>query len=789
MIQNFFKIAWRSLLKNKGFTALNISGLAIGMAAAMLIFLWVSSEVSFDRFYFKTDRLYAVGTREPLDNEISVFFSTPKPLAPVIKNEFPEVENTTRVSGNNGILFTTDEQKLTTGEGAFVDSSFLEMFGLPLLSGNPNEVLKDPSTIVLSEELAKKLYGTTDVVGKNLSMDRNQSLTVSGVLKLLPSNSRFANYEYLLPWTGMEKLGYADKNWGNSSVLAFVELAEHANLAAVQQKIQKILQRHAPELRSESFLQPLSEKYLYSKFENGKAVGGRIEMVRIFIVIACFILLIACINFMNLSTAQSERRAKEVGVRKVVGAQKRTLVAQFLTESFLLTFISGTFALLLLLLALPSFSDLVGRALHINLVSWEFWSMFGTFILLTGLLAGSYPAFFLSSFRPIKVLKGKFFSTQSKLSARKVLVVCQFVIAIILIVSTLVIRKQIQYGQDRESGYQKDNLVYIPENGDIQKNIHLIKQALIDQNIAASVTRTMSPLTERWSGWNGFEWEGKDPKSSIQFNRQTADDKLVATAGFTLVEGRDFDLSKFPTDSNAAILNESAIKVMGLKNPIGSYIIDGGSTKFHIIGVIKDFIQESPFDPVMPLVFEGANGFGMQTLHIKFNPALNTKEALEKTAKIFKAFNPDYPFEYKFIDDEYATKFAESQKIGQLATLFSGLTIFISCLGLFGLAAFMAENRTKEIGIRKVLGASIFSITKLLSNEFLSLVALACLIAFPIAFWAMYNFLKTYAYRTDIGWDIFLLAGVGALLISAATVSYQSIKAAIANPVDSLRDE
>ncbi|MFD2968211.1 ABC transporter permease [Sphingobacterium bambusae] len=788
MVRNYFKIAWRSLRKNKGFTAINILGLAIGMAAAMLIFLWISSEVNFDRFYPNTDRLYAVGTREPLDNEISVFFSTPKPLAPVIKDEFPEVTNSTRVSRINGFLFTVDTKKLTTRDAAFVDSTFLEMFGLPLLSGDPKTALIDPSSIVLSEDLARKLYGTTDVIGRNLALDRNEVLTVSGVIKPVPSNSRFASWEYLLPWTCMEKLGYADENWGNSSVLAFVELEPQADLPAVQQKMQKILQRHSADLRSESFLQPLSEKYLYSKFENGKAVGGRIEMVRVFTIIAGFILLIACINFMNLSTAQSERRAKEVGVRKVIGAQKHTLVAQFLTESFLLTILAGIFAILLLLLALPAFSQLVDRKLSIDFSSWKFWSLFGAFIVLTGLLAGSYPAFFLSSFRPIKVLKEKFQQIQGKISARKILVVFQFVIAIIMIISTLAIRQQIQHGQDRESGYQKDNLVYIPEKGDISKNIHLIKQALMEQQIAASVTRTMSPLTERWSGWNGFTWEGKDPKSMLQFNRQTADDKLVQTAGFTLVEGRDFDLNKFPTDSNAAILNESAIQIMGLKDPVGSYIMDGGS-KFHIIGVIKDFIQESPFDPVMPLVFEGANGFGMQTMHIKFNPSLSTKEALERTEQVFKTFNPDYPFEYSFIDEEYAKKFDESQKTGKLASLFAGLTIFISCLGLFGLSAYMAENRIKEIGIRKVLGASVFSLTRLLSGEFLLLVSLACIIAFPIAFWMMDNYLTKFTYRIKIGPEIFITAAATALLITILTVSFQSIKAARANPVDSLRNE
>ncbi|MGH2623596.1 MAG: ABC transporter permease, partial [Sphingobacterium sp.] len=484
---------------------------------------------------------------------------------------------------------------------------------------------------------------------------------------------------------------------------------------------------------------------------------------------------------MNLSTAQSEKRAKEVGIRKVVGAHKSSLILQFLSESFLMALIAGILAILLVSLSLPAFSQLVDRQLIIGLTTWSFWGFFLGFILLTGILAGSYPAIFLSSFSPIKVLKGKFAHFHGRINPRKLLVVTQFSIAILLIISTLVLRRQIQFGQDRESGYNKENLIYIPEKGTIGKNAHIIKQTLLAQGIATSVSRTMSPLTERWSGWNGFSWLGKDPNSVIEFNRQSADDKIIETAGFTLVAGRDFDLNKFPTDSTAAIINESALKIMNLEDPIGNYIIDGGDMKFHIIGVIKDFIQESPFDPVKPLVIEGATGW-LSTMHIKFNPTLTTREALEKTEKVFKEFNSEYPFEYKFIDEQYAKKFNESAKIGKLATLFALLTIFISCLGLFGLAAFMAENRIKEIGIRKVLGASVFSVTRMLSKEFVFLVFIACFIAFPVAYWSMNSFLKNYTYRISISWDIFLIAGISAILITLITVSYQSIKAAIANP-------
>lgn len=438
-------------------------------------------------------------------------------------------------------------------------------------------------------------------------------------------------------------------------------------------------------------------------------------------------------------------------------------------------------------LLLPSYSNLVGRALTIPIGDLQFWLSFIGFIFFTGLLAGSYPAFFLSSFQPIKVLKGKYVHIQQKLNPRKALVITQFVVAVVLIISTLVIRQQLQYVEDRDSGYSKENIIYVSESGDIKNNVELIKHALIDNGIATSVSRTMSPITERWSGWNGFSWEGKDPNSIIDFNRQSADDKIVETVGLKLIQGRDFDLKKFPTDSMSAIINETAARVMGYKDPVGNYFNDG-EDRFLIIGVVKDFIQESPFRSVLPTVIEGASRW-LNTIHIRFNPALGTKEALSKTEAIFKQYNPNYPFDYHFIDEAYAKKFDETQSTSILVTIFAGLTIFISCLGLFSLAAYMAENRTKEIGVRKVLGASVFSVTKMLSKEFIILVCISCFVAFPVAYWAMYKYLAGYAYRINISLDIFVLTAVLAITITLATVSYQSIKAALANPVKSLRDE
>src|SRR5690606_31323982 len=456
-------------------------------------------------------------------------------------------------------------------------------------------------------------------------------------------------------------------------------------------------------------------------------------------------------------------------------------------ESLLLACFSGLIAFIIVILVLPAFNDLVGMKFKIPFQDFRFWILFVGFVLFTGFLAGIYPAFFLSSFNPVKVLKGRLHSIQQKINPRKVLVVTQFSIALILIVSTVVIQKQIKHAQDRDFGFEKENLIYVPEVGEITKNVQLIKQELLDQNVAQSISRLMSPLTERWSGWNGFTWEGKDPNSIIDFNRQTGDDRVVETVGFTLIAGRDFDLTKFPTDSMAAIINESGAKVMGFQDPIGK-IFDDGGRKFQIIGVIKDFIQESPFEPVKPLVIEGASGW-MNNIHIRFNPNLTTTDALKKAEAIFKKYNPDFPFDYKFVDEAYALKFKETQKTGKLAALFAGLTIIISCLGLFGLAAYMAESRTKEIGVRKVLGASVFSVTRLLSKEFILLVGIACLIAFPIAYWAMNKYLNSYTYRINISWEIFAFTAILALLITILTVSYQSIKAAIANPVDSLRDE
>lgn len=787
MIKNYLKTACRNLKKNKGFSVINILGLAIGMAVAILIMLWVKSEMTYDRFYPKTDKLYIVGNKAIWSDKLEVWFTTPNIMAPAIKTEFPEVKSVTRVSSSDNFLFTVGEKKINAGAGVFADSTFMEMFTLPLVAGNGEKALHGPASIILTESFAQDLFETNDVVGKSIKVDSVDVFTVSAVVSDMANNTFLNKTKYILPWAYYEKIGRADNNWNNNSVTTYIEVEPNTDIENLKQNFKGLTKRHT-ESTQENLIKPISETWLYGKYENGQVVGGRIEMVRIFILIAAFILLIACINFMNISTAQSEKRAKEVGVRKVVGAKKLSLITQFFAESILMAFISGILAVLIVLVSLPAYCHLVNRSLSIEFDNIYLWSSLIGFILTTGFLAGSYPALFLSSFQPIRVLKGTSHQPSGKTGIRKILVITQFVIAVSLIVSTLVIRKQIKHAQDREVGYNKERLIYISDVGEISKKHNAIKQSLINNGIASSVTRTMSPLTKNYSSGNGFDWEGRPLDNTTLFNRATADDKIVATAGFNLVAGRDFDLQKFPTDSSACILNETAAKIMGFENPIGQVVKDMGRN-WHIIGIIKDFVQQSPFDPINPLVIEGANGLWTSTTHIKFNSNLSTSEALARIEQVYKEFNPEYPFDYKFIDEEYALKFDESQKTGTLASLFAGLTIFISCLGLFGLAAFMAESRTKEIGVRKVLGASVFSVTKMLSKEFIVLVGTSCLIAFPFAYWAMSEYLSNYTYRISISWEIFAFTAVLAVAITIITVSYQSIRAALANPVDSLRDE
>ncbi len=788
MIKNFFTIAFRNILRNKGFSIINISGLAIGMASAILILLWVQSEFSYDNFYVNKDRLYQAWNSDKGNDGIHCWNNTPKILVPTLKKDFPEVEKATRVNWDETILFSVGEKKINVN-GTMADPDFLTMFGFPFVEGNNNIALNNPTDLIISQKIAKQFFGNDDALGKTIRLDNKYDFTVSGVIKDLPNNTQF-NFNYILPWSFMKVRNEDDSDWGRNSTHNFILLKPNASLASINAKIKNIYSEHGDKnWTTKSFLYPVSKLRLYSNFENGIPVGGKIGTVKVFILIAIFILLIACINFMNMSTARSEKRAKEVGIRKVVGALRNALVGQFLAESILIAFIAGIFALIIVQLCLPPFNSLTLKQLSIEYNSIYFWLLFIGFILFTGVLAGSYPAFFLSSFKPVYVLKGAFKKANALVTPRKVLVVLQFTFAIVLIVCTIIIERQIKYAQQREAGYNKSNLTYTFLSGDMLKNYALIKNDLINKGIATSVTKSSAPLTESWNSGSA-SWDGKNPNDKTEVHYMNADEDIVKTAGLQLVQGRDMDLKAYPTDSSAIIINEAAAALMGFKKPIGQIINkDDTRAKWHVVGVVKNFILLSPYEPIRPVIIQGAKAEWFNLIHVKLNNANSTAQNIAAMEKVFKEYNPQYPFEYHFIDEQYAKKFNDEQTTGTLTAFFASLTIFISCLGLFGLATYMAENRIKEIGVRKVLGASVTSITTLLSKDFIKLVIISILIASPIAYWAMSKWLQGYNYRLPIAWWIFLVAGLLSIIIALFTVSFQAIKAAVANPVKSLRTE
>ncbi len=580
-----------------------------------------------------------------------------------------------------------------------------------------------------------------------------------------------------------------ETKWNTNSYNTYIQLQPDASEMLVDQKIKNLVLKHDPTTEEEVFLHPASKWHLYSRFENGKVAGGRIETVRLLFIIACLILLIACINFMNLSTAQSEKRAKEVGLRKTIGANRFSLIKQFLTESILISFIAGIIALIIVQLCLPAFNHLTDKKLVVGYGSPVFWLTGVCFILITGLLAGSYPAFYLSAFKPVHTLKGLFKDKNQIVTPRKLLVIVQFTIAIVLIVSTLIIYQQIKYSQERDSGYEKDKLLEHPITGDIAKNFELIKNDLINKGIATAVSKTSMSITFESSTTQGLQWGDHNPDQvKIPFTQFASTGDFVKTMGLKLIAGRDIDVKNYPTDSDAVLLNATAIDWMKLKNPIGQ-TITANNRSLKIIGVFKNFIVSSPYQSVFPMVVYGTKSWYYGNMLIRLNNHSSTGKNLKAAEAIFKKYNPAYPFEYQFVDQEYGQKFKEEERTGNLAALFAGLTIAISCLGLFGLAAYMAQNRNKEIGIRKVLGASVGSLIQLLTKDFVALVIVAIAIAVPASWYFMSKWLQDFSYKISISWLTFFTAGMLAIVIALITISFQAVKAALANPVKSLRSE
>ena len=778
-------------MKNKFYSFINILGLTIGMASAILILLWIQNEMSHDRFYEKTDRIYLANNRDKVNGKMLAWNNTPKPLGLAIKNDYPEVEDVVRLNEYAANFLISTGEKHFSIHGEFADHGFLKMFSLPLLEGNPNTSLNNPNSIVLTQQLAIKLFGKEDAVGQTVRVDSSDYFTVTGVLKDLPSNSRF-NFDYILPWTYATRKGIDDSNWNNNNVLTYILLKPGSSQAAFDKKIKNITINHTKgggdASTTQVFTQALKDTWLYDKEENGYYVGGRIERVKMFAIIAALILIIACINFMNLSTARSEKRGKEVGIRKVVGAQRKSLVVQFIGESISLAFIAGIFAVIIVQLVLPAYNQLLGLKLFIDFYNPYFWLFAIAFVLFTGLLAGIYPALYLSSFRPIKVLKGTFKSANKVVTPRKILVVLQFTFAITLIICTIIVENQINYAQNRDAGYSRNNLAFIIEFGDAHRNYELIKHDLLATGAVTAVAQTSAPMTESWGDSWGFSWNGStEDDKKIDFNMFSADHDFTKAMGTKIIMGRGIDAQNYKSDSNACLLNEAAVKIMRLKNPIGT-VITAGTDHVHVVGVVKDFILGTPYEPVQQMIIVGPI-FSGDVINFRLNQNPTIAANLQKAEAVFKKYNPQYPFNVRFYDHEYDLKFKDEKQTGTLAGLFAGLTILISCLGLLALATFVAETRIREIGVRKVLGASVQGIVALLSKDFLKLVLVSFLIASPVAWMVMHNWLASYSYRVNISIWVFVIAGCMSAAIAFITVSFQAIKAAIANPVKSLRTE
>ena len=792
MLRNYLKTAWRSLARGRSFSVINISGLIVGMAGATLILLWLFNEVSYDRFHVNGDRIYQVYGMTDIPGEKHYTIDiVSQPLGPAMKQKFPDVESFSRLIDVNHFLFTAGDRSFTQLRGDFVDPDFLQIFSFPLVAGDRVKPLGTLYSILLTEKLARKLFGTTDVVGKTVRLDSADNFTVTGVLKDLPPNTEF-DFEYLLPWSYLKKLGWNNDDWVSNNSYTFLLLRPHTDLTAFNGKIADFTRVNAG--RNDlwlHFVYPLRKWHLYSSFDNGVPVGGRIDTVKVFALIAAFILLIACINFMNLSTARSEKRAKEVGIRKVAGAGRGSLILQFITESFLTVIVSGALSLLLVQLLLSAFGRLVGTELAVPYSSPGFWLGAAGFLLFTGLLAGSYPAFYLSAFKPVGIFRKQFRRTRAVLSSRRVLVVLQFTFAIVLIVSTLIVRQQLQYAEDRDTGYSRNSLVYVHFDGDIERNYPLIRQELLQSGVAVSVSKNWTDMATGGSRTWGYRWPNEPPRDTTTgIGIYSTDAGLVRTAGMHLIAGRDIDIYRYRTDSFAILLNETAVKWMGFKDPIGQVLYNPyENTHWHVVGVVRDFVYGTPYGEIPPAMIQGPASAVFTTMHIRFNPANPTAASLEKTRAVFRRYNAAYPFDYHFVDQEYARKFEDAQRTKTMAGLFAGLAIFISCLGLFGLSAFVAESRIKEIGVRKVLGASVSGITRLLSIDFIRLVLVAFAIAAPVAWYAMNRWLAGYAYRITMGWAVFALAGTLAVAIALLTVSFQAVRAAMANPVRSLRSE
>lgn len=780
------KIALRNLWRNKGFTLINLGGLAIGLASCMILLLYVAYEYGYDKQFTDYDKTYVLYNNQKTASETFSFMAFPGLLKDEIRDKVPGVARISRLSYPEPTLISYNQNNFKMN-AVFGDPDFLKIFDYKVSKGNPKTFLNSVDGVILTETLAKNLFGNEDPLNKVVKLDNKESLKVEGVIADRPKNSTL-ELDYIMSWKLYDKLNPWTKNsgWGNNYCMMFAQLQDNSAFDRINNQLKGMIKAHDKEVNGEPFMHPLTKWHLYDKFENGKNVGGKIDQLRIFFLLAFCILLIACVNFMNLSTAKSEKRAREVGVRKAIGSSRSNLMGQFMFESILLTTLSMMVAFVLIEVSLPYFNNLLGITLGINYHDYKFWAVFLGLTLLTAVIAGSYPAFYLSSFDPVKVLKGFKISGGSTLSIRKFLVIFQFVFAACLIVCTAVIYQQLNYIKNKPIGYNKSNLIQIPTEGEFSKKEkrEILKDELLKSGAITAATEYSQSLTAGGNNTYGISWPGKNEQDKILINFRFTNLDLTKTTGMEILQGRDF--SKDFVDTANVLVNEAMVKVMGMKNPVGK-MIDWGQP-VRIIGVIKDYVMESAYQKAKPLLI-AQNPNRATTIIMRLNDKNNITSSINQINEAVKRLNPSYPATIRFVDDNFEQKFRNEKLLGTLSNWFGGFAIFISCLGLLGLALFMAEQRKKEISIRKVLGASTANILTLLNKDFIKLVAIANLIAFPLAYIIINKWLSGYEYRISVSALPFIVAISLSVIIAILTVSVQSVKVAKANPVDALKYE
>lgn len=798
MFKNYLKIAWRNLIKNKGYTVINIGGLALGMAVTLMIGLWIQDELNYNDYFTKKDRIAQVFQSQTFNGNTGTGPAIPRPLEKALRDGYNDNFKHLVMSSWNISRYLGYKEKSIAKEGNYMQQPAPDLLDLTIIKGE-KDGLREINSIMLSESVAKALFGNEDPIGKSVEINNQYDAAVSAVYEDIPANNTFSGLEYIMPWDKLlatqEWMKNAEDNWGNNSFQMFVQIADNTTMEKVTQAIfnvKKVSNEDTAEFNPQIFLFPMKDWYLRGNFENGKQAGGRIKYVWLFGIIGAFVLLLACINFMNLSTARSEKRAKEVGIRKSIGSQRNQLINQFLSESFLVVLFAFFLAVLIVLLSMSGFNDLAKKEISFPWGNGAFWLNSLIFILFTALVAGSYPALYLSSFKPVDVLKGTFKAGKYAGLPRKILVVVQFTVSVAFIIGTVIVMQQINHAKNRPIGYDKEGLVQIPTfSQDFEGKYDLMRSEFLNSKAVIEMSASSSPTTQIWSNRSGFIWEGKPEGFQEDLAWTEVTHEYAKSLNMKIVEGRDFS-REFATDSNAVLLNQTAVKYLGISNPVGKFLKDDDeedpNPPLKIIGVVQDMITQSPYEPVKQGVYVFAKN-GSSFYNLRLNPKQSASQNIGIIENVFKQHFPDLPFQYDFVDSEYGEKFASEERVGTLSGIFTALAILISCLGLFGLTSFVAEQRTKEIGVRKVLGASTFNVWNMLSKDFLKLVIISCFIAIPISYYVMNGWLQDYPYRVILEWWIFALAVVGAIAITILTVSFQAIKAANANPVNSLRTE